>query len=179
MKNEHRILARDVHGSIHNATALPIPFIRQVVLALKQRRRIGMGRPISPPITPRDIARIVLGLSASSLGLAADTEWKIGRLPLFAGDGQQTAEAELVDLIEQAAGWHTSKVDFRNLSILVGQTVPMLDIRGHGLDGSPIIRTFRVDDDDGSQRAQSFFLLPMMALRKIARDLLPTEGNHD
>ncbi|RCW80925.1 hypothetical protein [Phyllobacterium bourgognense] len=175
----HRVLARDMPGVIQTATGLPLPFIRQVIIALKKGRRIGVGRPISPTTTPRDVARIVLALSASSLGLAGDAEWRVGRLHLFAGAGKETAETELLDLIETAAGWHEPKIDFRHGSLLIGQTVPMLDIRGQDFAGAPVICTYR-STEDRPELAQSFFLLPLSALRKIARDLLPTENpEHD
>ncbi|MER9494100.1 hypothetical protein NKI86_19980 [Mesorhizobium sp. M0320] len=87
-------------------TRLPRPFVCQVIRQAKAAGRISAGRPFAPPLTARDIARLVLALSAASPGTAVAHERDVGRLPLSEGDGPATVEAAIVALIEadQASG---------------------------------------------------------------------------
>lgn len=84
-------------------TRLPRPFINQTIRHLKAAGRIAAGRPYAPPLTARDIARIVLALSATSPGTAVAHERAVGRLTLADGDGPATVEAAIVALIEASA----------------------------------------------------------------------------
>lgn len=50
---DRRISARDVIDTVARGAWLPMPHVRQVISGLKLRRRIGAGRPVAPPTTPR------------------------------------------------------------------------------------------------------------------------------
>lgn len=84
-------------------TRQPRPFICQVIRHMKAAGRIAAGRPYAPPLTPRDIARQILALSAASPGTAVAHERDVGRLALSDGDGPPNAEAAIISLIEAQA----------------------------------------------------------------------------
>lgn len=173
MKTE-RVLARDVNATIARETQLAPALIRQVVAALKARDRIGTGRPISPPTTPRDIARILLALSAGTPGKAVDTSDRVGSLPLLLGDGEPSAEGEIVAIIERAAGWRDGDINFREGSILIAPDAEMVDIRIRHYGAETLIRNYRATPSKAAGAAY-FFNIPMAVVARIARDILPIE----
>lgn len=173
MKNS-RVLARDVNAIIARETQLPHAFVRQVVAALKARDRISTGRPISPPTTPRDIARILLALSAGTPGRAVDTEGRVGCLPLLLGDGEPSAEGEIVAIIERAAGWCESDINFRFGSILIAPAAEIVDIRVKNYGTETMIRNYRATPNKATGAAY-FFNVPLNVVARIARDILPIE----
>ncbi|MER8921698.1 hypothetical protein [Mesorhizobium sp. M0802] len=138
-------------------TRLPRPFVCQVIRQAKAAGRISAGRPYAPPLTARDIARLVLALSAASPGTAVGHERDVGRLPLSEGDGPATVEAAIVALIEadQASGQIAIAPSF-------------VEIR------SPELAAF------GSlpAGANTFFVIPIAAVQAIARTLLTKENQH-
>lgn len=167
MTTDPKPLAPDVVDIYATSTSLPSNFVRQVISTLKARGRIGSGRPVSPPIQPRDIARTVLALTSPSVRQCVDVETACGSLPLSAGDGQPCVEDHLVDLIEEAAGWRNGDANFRDGQVILGGA-EMIII------GPATYRTER-RRQAGLQR---YSLIQNRAIAQIARTLLPARrGN--
>jgi hypothetical protein len=80
-------------------TGLPRPRVTQTIRQLKAGGRIAAGRPFAPPLTARDVARLVLALSARSPSTAVAHEREVGRIRLTEGIGEPTAEAAIIATI--------------------------------------------------------------------------------
>jgi hypothetical protein len=155
---------------------LPHGKIRATLDALKTAGSITKGHHggyDSPPITPRDITRIVLGLSAVRHADAATTSSALGDLPLFAGDGPPTAESALVAMVEAAAFLRPADRDLSFGEIVIGQLRPEIRIVHRSHDGVPGITQYRAElMPSARDEARTYFHIPMPLLRDIARRLL-------
>ncbi|TIN94613.1 MAG: hypothetical protein E5Y03_31865 [Mesorhizobium sp.] len=138
-------------------TRLPRPFVTQVIRQMKAAGRISAGRPYAPPLTARDIARLVLALSAPSPGSAVGHERDVGRLHRTDGQGEPTAEAEIIALIERASP-----------SGQIAITGAFVEIR------SPDLVAYGSLPDG----ANTFFVIPIAAMQAIAGTLLTKENQN-
>ncbi|MER9533282.1 hypothetical protein NKI89_26230 [Mesorhizobium sp. M0309] len=138
-------------------TRLPRPFINQTIRQMKAAGRISAGRPFAPPLTARDIARLVLALSAASPGTAVNHERDVGRLAISEGAGPPAVEAAIVSLINAPP-----------TSGQIAIASSFVEIR------SPELAAF------GSlpAGANTFFVIPIAAVQAIARTLLTKENQH-
>lgn len=155
-------LVGDVVNVLVEHLSLPKPFVRQVIGTLKAADRIDSGRPISPPMTPRSIARVLLALASPSIKDAARYGETLGAMPLYAGDGQPTLEVALTDLIEEAAGWRNGNTNFRDDKIVVNECVAHVGAATFQ-SGSP------------SNGLHRFIAIDTSAISRIACALLPID----
>lgn len=176
MLENQRVFARDIDNSVAAATGLPVVFVRQVIKNLKTRGLVASGRPVAPPVTPQAIARILLGSADQLSSRAPDLAVDLGRLPLVSGVGEPSAEAEIVGLVEEAAGWTESKVDFRHGHIALSPTADLVDVHVRVFDGDDIRSVYR--SGMSFDTAHRFLTIPMSALARIARDLLPIKATN-
>ncbi|MFD1985904.1 hypothetical protein ACFSOZ_26000 [Mesorhizobium newzealandense] len=123
----------------------------QTLRRAKEAARIGSGRPFAPPIAERDIARMLLALSAPSPSRAVEHEKATGRL--VSPDGL-TVESAIMALLS---------ADATEGQIAVSQDGRFVEIRT--LDG---VRTF------GSPCGGfvSVFIIPIAAIVVIGGELL-------
>jgi hypothetical protein len=156
-------LAVDVIDVVAAHLNLPKSFVRQIITALKAAGRIDSARPISPPVTPRAIARIVLALASPSIKDAVRVGKAIGELPIVMGDGQPSAEDELADMVEEAAGWRNGGTNFRDGRIVLSGSQA-------AIIGSSTFRT-----DARAKGLERLVVIDNSAVANVARDLLPNE----
>ncbi|RWO53695.1 hypothetical protein [Mesorhizobium sp.] len=165
MTINQRVKVDDVVDAFTKHMKLPRKFVRQVVAAEKAHDRIASAKPVSPPLTPRALARLILAMTAPSVGRAVDTEKSIGALPLAVGDGQPDVETHLTDIVEEACGWRYGDSDFRDGTFLVGHD------NGTVVAGSDTYRS-KMPEQPGMLK---FTLVHNRAIAAIARELLPNE----
>lgn len=154
-------LKGDLISTFADQLNLPIRTVRQTVDALKARDRIGSGRPISPPITARDLARIILALTSPTLRGCVDHEMRLGAISLFTGDGQPTVETQLSDMIEEAVGMRYGASNFRDGQIVFGDNAVLFGTSNYKLRGSESLAYTR------------FIAVHSRAIAAIARILMP------
>jgi hypothetical protein len=155
-------LAPDVVDVFVEHLNQPKPFVRQVIGTLKAADRIDSGRPISPPMTPRSIARILLALASPNIKDSARHGQALGALPLSEGDSQPNLETALTDIVEEAAGWRNGDTNFRDDRVVLADSFASV--------GSA---TFRAGKP--SRGLHRFIAIDTAAIARIARALLPFE----
>jgi hypothetical protein len=147
---------------------LPSSIVHNSLRKLKETGRIAGRRPVSPPLTSRDLARIILGLAAPLPVNAPGVEQTLGSLPRTSGDGAVNAETEIVDLLDEAAGTVHGNIDFRTGDILISANGDFLAVSGER-DGVAFNRTYRRNvQAEGMQRIAR---IPLQILRRIALQL--------
>ena len=159
-----RLHSQVLPDAIVRNTRLPRTLVTTTIRHLKEAGRIPRGYRHAPPLSPRDLARIILGLSAMSPTAAVEHERAVGRLPLAEGDGEATAEDALVAIIRGA----TPHEEAANGKVLIGQITPIVEIRA-GQD-SVIYRTRQ------PRGAQVTFTISTHAIRAMAHALLQDEN---
>lgn len=166
MSTENRVTVDVVIDSFTEHLRLPRKFVRQVIAAEKAADRIASAKPISPPMTPRAIARIVLALTAHSVGRAVETEKVLGALRYQDGAGQLNPEDEITDVVEASVGWrYRDDIDWRDGTVLVAHD-----------DLTVFVGDSRFAAKDSKVGGMSKFTkINFAALAAIARDLLPNE----
>ncbi|RWD55394.1 MAG: hypothetical protein EOS36_27930 [Mesorhizobium sp.] len=166
MTIKNRVGVDEVVDAFTNHLRLPRKFVRQVIAAEKAHDRIASARPVSPPMTPRAIARIVLALTSPTVGRAVETEKALGALNYREGEGQLTPEDELTDLVESSVGWrYRGDFDMRDGALLVAHD-----------DSVVLVGNSRFSKNDAKSGGLSRFTkIKFAALAAIARDLLPAE----
>ena len=158
-------LAGDVVNVFVEHLHLPKPFVRQVIGVLKAADRIDSGRPVTPPPTPRGIARILLALASPTIKDAVRHGRGLGTMALHAGDNHLDLETALTDIVEEAAGWRSGDTNFRDGKVVVSDHTAFI--------GSAIYRS-----EGPHPGLQRFISIEARAIAQIARELLPTSGAH-
>lgn len=150
---------------------IPAPYVRQVAARMKSDGRLPGRRPIAASVTPQSLARLVLGLCAPMPSKSTDLEMQLGALPRSSGDGAETAELELENLIAEAVGIVDGDIDFWNSDVLIGVTQPVVGISVVKFDGTSTYRAYRTPakKDDGMNH---FVRLPLQTLRMLALELM-------
>jgi hypothetical protein len=172
MAKKPKVLARDQYEIIGATLDIPDSFVRQVIIRLKSDRRIEATRPVTTPMTPCSLARIVIGLAAPTPSRATEIERRIGALPRLSGDGEDTVEAELTAIITEAAGTGDGDIDFRTGDILISPTAPFaaISLKKFGVD--PVERVYRFGESAGPKRMTTIVQFPLSTVRKLARELI-------
>lgn len=149
---------------------LPRPFVRNVTRRLKDAGRIGAARPVPPPLTSRDLARMILACCAVAPVHAPATAENIGTLPRVAGAGAINVEVELIDLIDAMAGHVESEFDFSEGELILSADGEYGLVQLHSEGGALPTRIYRTSAPrDGIQRVT---VLPVNTIARIARQLL-------
>lgn len=166
MTTKEVVKVDDVIDAFTEHLNLPRKFVRQVIAAEKAADRIASAKPVSPPMTPRAIARIALALTAPTVGRAVETEKALGSLNYRHGIGQLNPEDEITDLIESSVGWrYRDDFDMRDGVLLVAHD-----------DMVVFVGNSRFSQKDTKAGGLSKFTkITFAALAAIARDLLPAE----
>lgn len=167
METTPRVLARDVIDVFAEHFKLPKSFCRQVITSLKVAGRVEAARPVSPPVTPRALARIAIALSSPSVRAAIETERALSHLPLNSGDGHPTLEDAVTDIVEQAAGWRYGDADFRDGTVVIGHDMPSAVVGE--------TTTYRRQDASSKPALRKFTVISNRAIAAVARELLPAE----
>ncbi|RVD38551.1 hypothetical protein EN742_17435 [Mesorhizobium sp. M4A.F.Ca.ET.020.02.1.1] len=166
MTTKNRVGVDEVVDAFTEHLNLPRKFVRQVIAAEKAQDRIASARPVSPPMTPRAIARIALALTSPTVGRAVETEKALGSLNFREGEGQLTPEDELTDLIESSVGWrYRGDFDIRDGSLIVAHDDAVVWVGKS--------RFAKKDVKAGG--LSKFTKIKFAALAAIARELLPAE----
>ena len=165
MNTDNRVTVDVVIDTFTEHLKLPRKIVRQVIAAEKAQDRIASAKPISPPMTPRAIARIALALTSPTVGRAVETEKAFGGLCLQSGDGQPTVEDAITDLVEEAVGWRYGDADFRDGSMVVAHD-----------DLVMLVGDCRYAAKEAKAGGLSKFTkIKFSALAAIARELLPND----
>ncbi len=165
-----KILAPDVDHVFAEHLSLPKTFVRGVIKAMKAADRIAAARPVSPPITPRAIAKVLLALTAPSIRKAVETERALGTLRYLAGDGQLNPEDEINDVIEASVGWrYRDDLDMRDGAIVVAHDDNLMTVGGS---------TFGSKKDQKAGGLSRYTKIKFSAIAGIARALLPEVPNN-
>ena len=141
---------------------LPRSMVTLTIRKLREAGRITRGYRMAPPPGQRDIARIVLALSAMKPTAAVEHGRTTGRL---CGPGGN-AEDALVDLIEAAVGIANHDVDLTNGEVVIGQKVPLVEIHS-GAKPAPTVYGKRP-----ALGAAAYTHLPTTAIARIAQEIL-------
>ena len=132
--------------------------------------RGNYGGHNSPPVTARDIARYIFGMSALRVAHAATFANTIGALPIYCGDGPPTAEAAAVAIIEGAAFLRPSIVDLDG-ELIIGITRPGIVVKS-----GPSIWQYRPVEMPLAA-AEFTFNIKLPVVAEIARRLLIEQRN--
>ncbi|MFB2553707.1 hypothetical protein [Ensifer soli] len=164
MAEREAIIARELK--------LTIATVHNAVRRLREAGRIASSRPVAPLVTSRGLAKMILGACATLPVDAPTVEEKVGALPRASGDGAVNAETEIVDLLEEAAGFVSGDIDFRNGDVLISaEGFGWLMVAAKRLDGATFTRLYRhkVGEFHGLQRIAR---IPLPTIRRIAVQLL-------
>lgn len=157
-------------GVIARELGLTIAHVHNAVRRLREAGHIESGRPVAPPLTSRDLARMILGQCAQLPVNAPEIESKIGALPRISGDGATTAETELTDILDGAAGRVPPQIDYTTGDVLVSSDGDFMLVSGECLDGMAFNRTYRRDVAERGLRR--IVQIQLRTLRRIAQQLL-------
>lgn len=166
-----RVLARDQIRIVADVLNVPTPLVRQTMQRLKTDGRLPATRPVATDVTPRALARLVLGLCAPIPSKSTEIETTLGALPRVGGDGAETVAAELENLIAEAAGITDGDIDFCAGDLLVGVSQPVVGVSITTFDGSSTFRSYRTlsEKDEGMRH---FVRLPLQSLRMLSLELI-------
>lgn len=158
----------DREETLARELGLPSSLIHNTIRKLKEQGRVAAAKRIAPPLTSRDLARIILGLAAPLPVNAPCVEQTLGSLPRTAGDGAINAETEIVDLLDEAAGAVHGNIDFRAGDILISANGDFLAVSGER-ESVAFNRIYRRNiQAEGMQRIAR---IPLPILRRIALQL--------
>ncbi|MER8913733.1 hypothetical protein NKI32_07825 [Mesorhizobium sp. M0761] len=172
-----RLYTEVVPDSLVAHTRLPRAMVDTTLRRLREAGRIPKGFRHAPPFDAGDIARILLGLSAMSATAAVDQERQVGALRLADGQGEATAEREMIAIVEAATG--ASTIDNDVDTIRIGQTVASLEITARATLRNRRSNLVLARYGEEPPAAAAFFEIPVAAVFAIARELLNQENFDD
>jgi hypothetical protein len=162
MAEREAVLAREL--------GLPTATIHNSVRRLREAGVIDASRPVAPPVTSRDLARMILG-SCSALPVnAPDAANRLGALPRISGDGAVDLETEIADLLDEAAGITPGDIDFRSGDVLLSIDGAFAAVTGVRAEGVILNRTYRGGSAAAGMRR--IVQISLTAIRRIAQQLL-------
>lgn len=162
MAEREAVLAREL--------GLTIATVHNSVRRLREAGHIDSSRPVAPPLTSRDLARMIMGQCGVLPVNAPEAADRLGALPRLSGDGATTLETEIVDLLDEAAGVTNGNLDFRSGDMLVSIDGGFAVVSGIRADGLVFNRTYRREATAGGMRR--IVQIPLPTLRRIAQQLL-------
>lgn len=145
-------------------TRLPRSMVETTIRRMKEAGRIPKGFRHAPPLTAKDLARFVMGLSAMSPTAAVEREKAVGRI----------AEGALIELVEACAGIRPPKFDLASGEVVIGQTESTLEIHATHTDGTSASLSYGKLEPDLPCRTT--FTITIPAIRAIARDLMDEDA---
>lgn len=149
---------------------LSVSFVHHVIRKLKEATRIASAPRVAPALTSRDLARMLLGLAATTPLQSTLAEHKLGSLPRTAGDGATTAETELVDLLDEASGTIGGDIDFSSGDILLSADGHFMMVSAETNGGAILNRIYRRSEAAPGMRR--IVQIPLPTIRRIAKQLL-------
>jgi hypothetical protein len=168
-----RLHTEQLPDAIVAATGLSRPLVEVTLRRLKESGHISKGGQHAPPLTSRDLARIVFGLAAMSATAAAAHCTEVAMLPLAEGDTiDGCAEAALAGLFDTAAGLRGMSYDIKRGEIIVGQSIPYFEIASRGPGGGNFIAVY---GDYGASRCAAYVKFPIPQLARLAREILKAD----
>ena len=142
--------------------------VRDTVRRLREADRISSGRKAT--FKSRELARIVLALSANRAVTCVATEMQTGDLPRTAGDGAINAETELTDLLDQAAGLAGGDIDFRSGDIFLSEG-GFMTVAARRFEGDPLTRIYKRGHGTPDSMIR-LSLIPLPLLKRLATQII-------
>lgn len=142
--------------------------VRETVRRLREADRISSGRKIT--FTSRELARIILALSANRIVTSVASEMTTGDLPRTAGDGAVDAETELTDLLDQAAGLVGGDIDFRVGDVFLSDG-SFMTVAARRFEGDATTRIYKRGHGT-PDRMIRLALIPLPTLKRLATQLI-------
>lgn len=142
--------------------------VRDTVRRLREADRISSGRKAT--FTSRELARIILALSANRAVTCVAAEMQTGDLPRTAGDGAINAETELTDLLDQAAGLAGGDIDFRSGDIFLSEG-GFMTVAARRFEGDPVTRIYK-RGFSSPDRMTRLALIPLPLLKRLATQII-------